>query len=194
MMRAAVIVVDMVKDNFREGTHNPITPLAKAIVPHVNELTSAARARGWPVVFACDSFLPEDFIFKGRMRPCSLRGTDGALVTELLEQQPGDVFLPKRRFSAFFKTDLDQTLRTWGVDTVMVCGIATHFCVLSTAFDAICLDFETIIVEDASASYSPEMHARTLELFRKNPLLPILRLARVTEIIAAAPLSPSTGA
>ena len=185
-MHLAVIVVDMVKDNFLENTRNPITPLAKAIVPAVNTLTRGGRERGWPVIFACDSFLPDDFIFRGKMKPCALRGTAGSEITELLETQGGDVYLPKRRFSAFFKTDLDQTLRTWRVDTVAVCGIATHFCVLSTAFDAVCLDFHTIIVDDASASYSAQMHAQTLDLFRKNPLHPIFQVLSVEQVLHLA--------
>ncbi|MBN2358814.1 MAG: cysteine hydrolase [Deltaproteobacteria bacterium] len=186
-MQPAIIVVDMVKDNFLENTRNPITPLARAVLPRVNELTAGARERGWPVVFACDSFLPGDFLFKGKMKECSLRGQPGSQVTDLLDMKPGDVYLPKRRFSAFFKTDLDQTLRLWSVDTAVVCGIATHFCVLSTAFDALCLDFRAIIVEDASASYSAELHQQTLGLFRKNPLYPLFQVLTVEQVLQPAP-------
>jgi len=182
-MRPAIIVVDMIKDNFLPNTRNPVTPHALAIVPQVNQLTAGARQRGWPVVFACDSFLPGDFIFQGKMKECALRDQPGSQVTELLERQPTDVYLPKRRFSAFFKTDLDQTLRLWNVDTVIVCGIATHFCVLTTALDALCLDFRAFIVEDASAAYSAEMHQQTLGLFRKNPLYPLFQVLTVDQIL-----------
>ena len=50
-----------------------------------------------------------------------------------LEAEESDIIIDKRRFSAFFKTDLDQTLRTYGVDTVAIGGLNTHFCVLATA-------------------------------------------------------------
>jgi nicotinamidase/pyrazinamidase len=181
-MRAAVLVIDMVRDTFREEESYPITPHARAIIPRINEINRWARKKGFPVVFACDSFLEDDFIFRGKMKPHSLRGTEGSLVTEELEQEQGDVYLPKRRFSAFFKTDLDQTLRNWKVDTVLVCGISTHFCVLTTALDALCLDFQAVMVEDATAASHPELHEKTLDLYRKNPLFPLLRVQTAEEI------------
>lgn len=173
-MHPAVVIIDMVRDTFEHEF--PITPHARAIVPAVNRLASWARGHGLPVVFACDSFLKDDFIFGGRMKPHSLRNTPGSEPAAELERRPGDVVLAKRRFSAFFKTDLDQSLRTWGADTVVVCGIATHFCVLATALDAVCHDFRAVLVEDATASYSPALHRQTLDLYRKNPLHPLLEV------------------
>ncbi len=132
-MKPAVIVVDMVNDNVHGKEHWPITDAARAIVPGINRLLDRAHARGWPVVFACDSFLPDDFIFGGRLKPHSLRGTRGAEPIPQLHRQPEDHVLPKRRFSAFFKTDLDQTLRTAGVDTALVCGCNWPFAFLLAA-------------------------------------------------------------
>lgn len=185
-MKAAVVVVDMLEDVVSEGHTLPITPHARAIVPTINGLTHFARQRGWPVVFACDSFLPDDFLFHSRMKPHCLRGTPGALPVADLERHADDTVLPKRRFSAFFKTDLDQSLRTWRVETVMVCGIATHVCVLTTALDAVSHDFAAILVEDACAAYQPELHRATLDLYRRSPLEPLLQVQRTDEIYACA--------
>jgi len=129
-----------------------------------------------PVIFACDSFLEKDFIFKGRMKPHAIRGSEGTRPLSDLEVRPGDIILDKRRFSAFFKTDLDQTLRTMGVDTVLVGGINTHFCVLATAFDAVCNDFYTIILEDLSAAFKKEIHNNTIDAYRNSAIYPILRV------------------
>jgi nicotinamidase-related amidase len=115
-----------------------------------------------------------------------LRGTPGAEPIDELDRAESDMVLPKRRFSAFFKTDLDQTLRTRAVDTVVVCGIATHVCVLTTALDAVCHDFGSIIVEDATASYDATVHAHTLDLYRKSPLHPLLRILTTAELLAEA--------
>ena len=95
---------------------------------------------------------------------------------EGLDQAPTDIVLPKRRFSAFFKTDLDMTLRLLQIDTVAVTGITTHFCVLTTALDALCHDFRAVILEDCSAAPTPEIHQRTLDNYRRNPLYPLLRV------------------
>jgi nicotinamidase-related amidase len=91
--------------------------------------------------------------------------------------------LPKRRFSAFFKTDLDQTLRTMRIDTVAVAGINTHFCVIATALDAICHDFYTILLEDLSAAYKPEIHAAFMDAYRKSAIYPLLRVATGDEFL-----------
>ena len=182
-MRAAVLVIDMVKDTFSEDHHYPITPFARAIVPAVNRITAWARKKNYPVVFACDNFKEDDFIFKGKMQPHSLMGTPGSEVTDLLDVEPEDVYLPKRRFSAFFKTGLEQALRGREVDTVVVCGIATHFCVLATVLDALACDFSAVLVEDASATFSPEAHKNTLELYRKSPLHPLLRVMKTEDVL-----------
>jgi nicotinamidase-related amidase len=88
----------------------------------------------------------------------------------------GGVLVTINPVNAFFKTDLDMTLRLHQVDTVAVTGIATHFCVLSTALDALCQDFRAVILEDCSASPTPEIHERTPENYRRNPLYPLLRV------------------
>ncbi|HSO71787.1 MAG TPA: isochorismatase family cysteine hydrolase [Thermodesulfobacteriota bacterium] len=175
-MKPAIIVVDMVKDNFHDEDHLPITVQARAMIPALNRLLQAARSKGAPIIFACDSFLVGDFIFQGKMKAHSLRSTPGAEVLEDLDRTPADIFLPKRRFSAFFKTDLDMTLRLLQIDTVAVTGIATHFCVLTTALDALCHDFRAVILEDCSAGPTPEIHQRTLDNYRRNPLYPLLRV------------------
>ena len=69
-----------------------------------------------------------------------------------------------------------MTLRLLQIDTVAVTGIATHFCVLTTALDALCHDFRAVILEDCSAAPTPEMHQRTLDNYRRNPLYPLLRV------------------
>jgi len=175
-MKPAIIVVDMVKDNFHDKDHLPLTAQARAMVPPLNRLLRASRKKGAPIIFACDSFLEGDFIFQGKMKAHSLRGTAGAEVLEDLDRTPADIFLPKRRFSAFFKTDLDMTLRLLQIDTVAVTGIATHICVLTTALDALCHDFRAVLIEDCSAAPTPEMHQRTLDNYRRNPLYPLLRV------------------
>jgi len=182
-MRPAILVIDMVKDTFLEDHRYPVTPFAKAIVPAINRITAWAREKNYPVVFACDSFLEDDFIFKGKMKPHSIMGTAGSEVTDLLDMDPEDTYLPKRRFSAFFRTHLDQTLKGWGVDTVIVCGIATHFCVLSTGLDAVCCDFSAVFVEDATASFSAEAHQNTLDLYRNSPLYPLLRVMNTEDVL-----------
>jgi nicotinamidase-related amidase len=182
-MKPAVIVIDMVKEALDESNTEPLTSFARAIVPAINRLTAEARKRSIPVIFSTDSFLEGDFIFKGKMKERSIRGTEGAEVTDLLFQAPTDIWLPKRRFSAFFKTDLDQTLRLYGVDTVAVAGITTHWCVLSTVLDALANDFAAFFIEDGCASHKAEIHENILNCFRRNPLDPLFQVMTVDEFL-----------
>ena len=180
-MKPALIIVDMLEDNYGDRTNKDREE--ERIVPLVRDFLKTCRGISVPVIFACDSFLEGDFLFGGRMKPHAIRGTEGARVLHDLEPQSGDTILPKRRFSAFFKTDLDQTLRTWHVDTVAVGGITTHFCVLATAFDAICHDFRTVILEDLCAAHKREIHENTLNAYRRSAIHPLLTVATSSEFL-----------
>jgi nicotinamidase-related amidase len=182
-MKPAVIVVDMLKDNLKESPRNPYLQEGRDIIPNLQRLLEESRKREFPIIFACDSFLKDDFIFKGRMKVHSLRGTEGAEVVDELKPEPADIILPKRRFSAFFKTDLDQTLRTLGVDTIIVTGITTEGCVLITVMDGLSHDFSAIILEDCSASRKKEFHQGCLSLYRDFALYPLLRIMTLDEFI-----------
>jgi nicotinamidase-related amidase len=182
-VKPAIIVVDMLKDNFKESSRNPYFETGRAIIPNLQKLLGEGRKRGFPIIFACDSFLKDDFIFKGRMKVHSLRGTKGAEVIEDLNPEPTDIILSKRRFSAFFKTDLDQTLRTLGVDTIVVTGVTTEVCVLMTVMDGLSHDFSAILLEDCCASRSKEFHQACLGLYREFALYPLLRTMTLNEFI-----------
>ena len=183
LMRPAIIVVDMLKDNLRESPRNPYYQEGGEILPHLQRLLNEGRKRGFPIVFACDSFLEGDFIFRSRMKVHSLRGTRGAEVIDDLEPKSTDMILPKRRFSAFFKTDLDQTLRTLAVDTIVLAGMTTEVCVLMTAFEGLCQDFSVIILENCTASRSKELRKGCLDLYRGNVLEPLLRIMSLEEFL-----------
>ncbi len=180
-MKPAVIIVDMLEGNYdkeRKGNKQE-----EKIITGVRDFLHTCRKHDIPVIFACDSFFKDDFIFRGRMKPHALRGTDGTKPLAELEPQKSDIILEKRRFSAFFKTDLDQTLRTMNIDTVFVGGVNTHFCVLATAFDAVCLDFYTIILEDLSAAFKREIHENTLNAYRNSAIYPIFRVMKSEDLL-----------
>ena len=185
-MKPAIIVVDMLKDNLKESPRNPYFQEGSAIILNLQRLLEEGRKKGFPTIFACDSFLEGDFIFRGRMKVHSLRGTKGAEVVDELKPKPSDIILPKRRFSAFFKTDLDQTLRVLGVDTIVVTGITTEVCVLMTVMDGLSHDFSTILLEDCSASRTKEFHQRCLNLYRDFALYPLLKVMSLEEFLKDA--------
>ena len=117
------------------------------------------------------------------MKPHSLAGTEGAEVIDQLDRKEEDLWLPKPRFSAFFNTGLDHWLKERDVTLCAVSGIATNFCVLTTALDAICHGFKTFLLEDCSAASSQTIHEQTLNIYRRNPLDPLFRVATSAELV-----------
>jgi nicotinamidase/pyrazinamidase len=180
----ALLIIDMVKDNFMDSRNLAITPFARATIEPLNKLIDVFRGQKWPIVFSTDAFHEDDFIFKGRMQPHSLSGTEGAKVVDALDMREDDLWLPKPRFSAFFNTGLANWLQERGVSLCAVGGISTHFCVLTTVLDAICHDFKSVLLEDCSAASSKQLHEQTLDNYRRNPLFPLLRVAKSTDLVS----------
>jgi nicotinamidase/pyrazinamidase len=182
-MKYALIVVDMIKDNV--GMHlsaNRSNEFTK-IIPNLQRLLKECRTRRIPVVFANDSFMEGDLLFSGRMKPHAIRGTQGVKVIEELGPEPGDTVLEKRRMSAFFKTDIDMTLRLWKVDTIIVTGISTPGCVYLTAMDGFSYDFKVIILEDCCAAHKPEIHETFMSALKMMPLDPMVRILKLDELL-----------
>ena len=176
--KPCLLIIDMVKDNLDPEHPFPITSFAMRIVPPINKLIGTFRKRGWPVIFSTDAFHEGDFIFKGRMKPHSLAGTRGAEIADGLDYLPEtDTWLPKPRFSAFFGTGLEKTLREQGVTLCAVAGITTNFCILSTVMDALPHDFKVILLEDCTAAHSESVHKEMLDIYRRNALYPLFRVA-----------------
>ncbi len=183
MDKTALVIIDMVKDYFREENNYPITPLARAIIKPINHLIDGFRDRNLPVIFSTDAFNEDDFIFKSRMHPHALVGTEGAEIVADLKRQDEDLWLPKPRFSAFFNTGFAEILKEQQISRIAVAGIATNFCVLTTAMDALCHDLQAVIVDDCSAAFSPEVHEQCLAAYRRNPLYPLFQIMSAEELL-----------
>jgi nicotinamidase-related amidase len=80
-----------------------------------------------------------------------VRGTQGAEIIRELAPREGDIIIRKTTYSGFFGTNLDDTLRLLGIDTVRLTGDVTHICVLFTASDAVLRDYRVLIVENGVA-------------------------------------------
>ena len=151
--RPAILVVDMLND----FVYGALTcERGKAIVPATAQLLDAARAKGVPVIFCNDAHL------KGIDRELKLWGdhaivgTEGAKVIPELKVGEGDYVIPKRRYSGFFQTDLDITLKELGVQTVVMIGLHTHMCVRHTSADAYSLGYDVVVAKEATDSFTEE--------------------------------------
>ncbi|MEW6615307.1 MAG: isochorismatase family cysteine hydrolase [Thermodesulfobacteriota bacterium] len=180
-MKPAIIVVDMLKGGVGSNPH--VKSEIERIIPNIQRLLKEGRGLNISIIFACDSFFSQDFMFRGKMKPHSIRGTSGVEVIDELRPEAGDMILEKRRFSAFFRTDLDMTLRTLEVDTIVVCGMNTHVCVMFTAWDGLANDFNVVILEDCCAAPKKEIHDAAINLYRNSPVYPLFRIITLNEFL-----------
>jgi nicotinamidase-related amidase len=88
--------------------------------------------------------------------------------------EPGDILITKTTWGAFFRTDLDSELKTRGVTTIVLGGVATHIGVESTARQAWDLGYALVIARDVTTSLGQEPHEATMRY-----IFP--RIARITD-------------
>ncbi len=85
-----------------------------------------------------------------------------------LKPKGNDVILVKTTSGTFSSTDLDHQLKNLGIETVIIVGVVTHFCVENTARIAADLGYNVILIDDACAAWSPKLHKaalRVMDLF-----------------------------
>lgn len=85
------------------------------------------------------------------------RGSWDYELVDALAPKPGDIRLHKTRYSAFFNSQLDSTLRSRGIRNIVFVGIATNVCVESTLRDGFHLEYFGVMLEDATHHLGPPM-------------------------------------
>lgn len=166
-MGKALLVIDMLNDFVREGGALDVGEAGRQIIPVIAARIKEARSEGWPVIYVCDQHLPDDREFQMFPKHC-LAGTEGAQVCAGLAPAVGDLVVPKRRYSGFYGTDLDLSLRELGVQELVLTGVCTNICVLYTAADARMRNYDVRVVRDGVASFSREAHAFALAEMEKT--------------------------
>lgn len=159
----ALLVVDMLHD-FCEAGGAMVLPNAQALYQPQNRLLGAIRDAGGVVVFVNDAHRPQmrrDREFLKRDTHC-IEGSPGAAVVAALSQASEDLAVTKRRYSGFFQTDLDLTLRDMQIETVIVVGVVTNICVRATVHDAFFLGYQVVVPEDCVAATGAREQSSTL--------------------------------
>jgi nicotinamidase-related amidase len=83
------------------------------------------------------------------------RGSRSAAVVDELRPAKGDIQVDKYRMSGFWDTELDSILRNLGITTLLFGGVNADQCVLATLMDANFLGYDTLLVEECTATSSP---------------------------------------
>ncbi len=176
--RAAVLVIDMTNDFGEKGgmferAGIDISLIQKAVAPTAKVLAASRRA-GIPVIYLKMAFQPDLSDMGPRDSPnyrdhaqvnvgaparapngtpsrIAIRGTWNSEVLAALKPKSADLEIYKNRFSGFYETDLDATLKRLGANTLIVTGCTTSVCVESTIRDATFRDYRPVLLVDCTA-------------------------------------------
>ena len=145
----ALIIVDMLND-FVDG--KLANPKAQGIIEPLQRLLGHARDEGWVVVFSNDAHQPDDPELRV-WGEHAMAGTPEADVIQQLEPRDGEIVSPKRVYSAFDFTGLDEQLKERGVDEVVITGQHTHICVRHSSYGALIRGYGITIPRDAVCGF-----------------------------------------
>ena len=188
-----LLVIDMQKAFVEPGAALRIAG-AKATVPAIRRALDAARragARIWWVEreYAADGSDME----KPRRKALESLGISGVLAPgstglnsveqpDGLRKEPGDRTIIKKRYSAFFGTDLDRQLREEGIETIVLLGTTTPNCIRSTCYDGISLNYDVVVLEPCCSSNTPEIQRSNMEDMERAGAV-IIRLSDLSTVL-----------
>ena len=177
---SALIVVDMQNAYSTKGGYLDLAGFdissTGPVIESIAKAIQAARAAGVQVIFFQNGWDPEyaeaggpgspnwhkSNAMKTMRKNPELMGTllakgtwDYDLVDEL-KPQPGDLVVPKPRYSGFFNTAFDSLLRSRGIRNLVFTGIATNVCVESTLRDGFFLEYFGVVLADATHQAGPD--------------------------------------
>jgi nicotinamidase-related amidase len=181
LRKTAIIIVDMQNDFCSQGgwldyIGVDYTP-ARAPIEPLNRLLPALRSADVPVIWLNWGNRPDLLnISPSLLHVYNMTGDDvglggkipstgsavlekdswGAAVVDELVIEPSDIRVDKYRMSGFWDTPLDSILRNLGIDTLLFAGVNLDQCVLTTLQDAVCLGYNAILLQDCSATTSPD--------------------------------------
>ena len=162
--QTALILVDVINSFFEAG-HANFYPAVTEVVAPIRQLLHAARAGRATVVHAAERHRPEFDDFEWRKLPMHhFEGAhDAEFFADFRPEGPRETVVWKRRFSAFFATDLALFLHEQRVTRVLIAGVKTNVCIRATAQDAFASGFEPVIPREATNSNRPHLAEASLE-------------------------------
>ena len=131
-----------------------------ALIENTNTIIEAFRLASAPIIWIRQEFKPDlsDAFLEMRDsgRPITIAGTQGAQFHEDLAYRADEPTIVKKRYSAFFGTELDGLLADLDTPKLVLAGVNTHACIRSTAIDAYQRDLRVVIAADCTGSYDEE--------------------------------------
>jgi bifunctional isochorismate lyase/aryl carrier protein len=180
MSAAALLIIDLIGDFLEHWAPGD----RAALVARTNELVALFREQDLPIIWVRQEFRADlsDAFLEMRKKgiAIAIEGTAGARLDPGLDWRQTDVTIIKKRYSAFFGTELDTLLFAIRPDELVIGGINTHACVRMAAIDAYQRDYEVVIASDCVDSYDND-HGKTTLAYLADKIA----ILRTNEEIAA---------
>jgi nicotinamidase/pyrazinamidase len=164
-MPNAVLVSDMLRGFFEAGCPLYCGGRTRRIIPNIQRLLEKELACGSKIFFVCDHHSADDPEFSMFPPHCIAGSFESEVIPELSRFKAE--IIPKTTFSAFFNTALEEKLRRFKPEKLIVCGVCTNICVLYAVADARVRGFEVEVPVDCVASFDEKGHRYALEHMEK---------------------------
>ncbi len=145
-MSNVIIVVDMLNGFLKEG--KLANQGARRIIPNIVDLLQRKKEQGWKTIFLADNHKKDDLEFMMFPEHCVEKTDETAVIIELSKFVV--YYVPKTRYSGFFKTNLEEILGDEDPREIIVVGIYADICVLYTVADLRNRDYKVTIPKDCT--------------------------------------------
>lgn len=154
--KTALILIGMENDWLRRGALFENADAREKLVPKLKRLKDACRARAIRVIYVVHAHRKDgaDLGMEAWFWPqiaggkAVVAGTEGVQIYEGIKLEEGDIIVEKRRYSAFYGTDLEVILKSNHIDTLIIAGSGINVGLETTARDAAIRDYKVIFPSD----------------------------------------------
>jgi ureidoacrylate peracid hydrolase len=185
--KTALLVID-VQNAFTDPKEKLAAPDGPTIVPKINKLVKYCREHDIPIIWVQETnrkdgsdigIMAKYWPFLGPPEVYLAEGSHAWQLYPELDARPEDIYIKKPKYIAFWGSDLEAVLRSLGVDSLIFTGICTDICVGTTMIYAMHMDYNCVIVKDASTTFTKHKEA-----FLDNAELLWARVLTTDEVIA----------
>jgi len=169
--KSALVVIDMQRGFIDKASPCYING-AEATIPACAAVIDNCRQRGIPVFFVnrlyrangsdVEHTRHDAWLSGGKPMSPGCAESISTASPEEFKITEEDYYIIKPRYSAFFHTELDLVLRRLGINTVLLAGTTTPNCIRASCYDAICLEYNVVVLSDCTSSVSEEIQQSNL--------------------------------
>ncbi|MCP4327901.1 MAG: cysteine hydrolase [Alphaproteobacteria bacterium] len=183
----ALMVIDMQRDFLDPGGMSANSgeniDALRSIVPILRQILEAARRVGLLVIHTREGYAPDlsdvhrvkaerDTIGKlGPLGRFLIRGEPGHGFIDEMSPIKGEWVIDKPGFGAFYRTNLEKDLHDAGISHLIVTGVTTQCCVLSSIREAVDRGFYCLTIADGCAAFDRNLHDAALATIRGENFL-----------------------